>query len=64
MSRYVDADELKDAWVTYGSLEVMEMLLDGTFPTIEIVRCKECSRQLICYHSDNYFCADGEKVTE
>lgn len=31
---------------------------------VEVVRCKDCSRQCICYHSADYYCADGEKVTE
>ena len=28
----------------------------------DIVRCKDCSRQCICYHSADYYCADGEKI--
>lgn len=28
---------------------------------VEVVRCKNCTRQLICYHSDDYYCADGER---
>ena len=28
---------------------------------VEVVRCKDCTRQTICYHSDDYFCADGER---
>lgn len=28
---------------------------------VEVVRCKDCTRQMICFHSDNYFCADGER---
>lgn len=31
---------------------------------VEVVRCKECSRQLICFHSDSYFCADGRRIDE
>lgn len=27
----------------------------------EIVRCKDCSRWCICHHSDNWYCADGER---
>lgn len=28
---------------------------------VEVVKCKDCTRQMICFHSDNYFCADGER---
>ena len=27
----------------------------------EVVRCEDCTRQMICFHSDDYFCADGER---
>lgn len=27
----------------------------------EVVRCKDCTRQFICYHSDDYYCADAER---
>ena len=33
-----------------------------TVDAVPVVRCKECRKQCICYHSDTYFCADGEKV--
>ena len=28
----------------------------------EIVRCKDCRRQTICYHSENYYCSEGERI--
>lgn len=30
----------------------------------EAVRCKDCTRQMICFHSDDYFCSDGERREE
>lgn len=30
---------------------------------VEVVRCKDCSRKCICYRGDNYFCSDGERIT-
>lgn len=43
--------------------EVAEMMLADVpeVDAVPVVRCKECSRQLICGHSDDYFCADGER---
>lgn len=32
-----------------------------TADVVEVVRCKDCTRQMICFHSDDYFCADGER---
>ena len=29
---------------------------------VEVVRCKDCTRQCICYHSDDYFCSEGERI--
>ncbi len=43
----------------------MDILVE--FPTadvVEVVRCKDCTRQMICFHSDDYFCADGERIEE
>lgn len=31
------------------------------FEWAPLVTCKNCTRRLICYHSDNYYCADGER---
>lgn len=31
------------------------------FEWVPLVTCKNCTRRLICYHSDNYYCADGER---
>jgi len=71
MSRYVDVEELKNSWVTYGSLGVMDMLLDDTFPTVdavEVVRCKDCRHKSgsCCLYSTLYlkpdgFCSHGKK---
>jgi len=34
---------------------------EPTADVVEVIRCKDCTRQLICYHSDDYYCADGER---
>lgn len=34
---------------------------EPTADVVEVVRCKDCTRQMICFHSDDYFCADGER---
>ena len=28
---------------------------------VEVVRCKDCRKWCICHHSDDYYCADGER---
>jgi len=33
-------------------------------PVVPVGRCKDCSRQCICYHSADYYCADWNEVTE
>lgn len=32
-----------------------------TVDAVPVVRCKDCRKQLLCYHSDDYYCADGER---
>lgn len=73
MSRLIDADEFKrinkrllHCDFPYLSEMTLEELLDEipTADVVSVVRCKDCSRQCICYHSADYYCADGEKVTE
>lgn len=49
-------------WKKYEEWKDKGFPCDDFFP--EVVRCKDCRRQTICYHSDNYFCSDGEKVKE
>lgn len=57
---------------TVGAVPVMTYpQVDGLTPTVvatpdkvRVVRCKDCRKQLICYHSDNYFCADGERKND
>ena len=76
MSRYIDANEKLTITVYDDEHEenidhymTIEEILDtytseGCPPTadvVEIVRCKDCTRQMICFHSDDYFCADGER---
>ena len=29
---------------------------------VEVVRCKDCTRQCICYHSKEYYCSAGERI--
>lgn len=31
---------------------------------VEVVRCKDCTRKYICYHSAEYYCSDGERVDD
>lgn len=69
MSRYIDAD----AFEVFGYTTQEGTFDDGvqfvlekidampTADVVEVVRCKDCTRQLICYHSDDYYCADGER---
>lgn len=75
MSRLIDADALiqEFGWCMEQSAvcnqEQWQDVIDrvGNAPTVDaitVVRCKDCRRQTICYHSENYFCADGEKVKE
>lgn len=28
---------------------------------VRVVRCKDCRKWCICHHSDDYYCADGER---
>lgn len=74
MSRYIDAEktelelwdhgvnmggEYQGVWVRFRDIEeVFKNVL--TADVVPVVRCKDCSRQCICYHSADYYCADGE----
>ena len=33
----------------------------ATVDAVEVVRCKDCRKWCICHHSDDYYCADGER---
>ena len=44
------------------TLKEYEKLCEPLRHVVEVVRCKDCTRQMICYHSDDYFCADGESL--
>lgn len=59
MSRYIDADAVEyheDDAVYLWEIDAMP-----TADVVYVVRCKDCTRQMICFHSDDYFCADGER---
>ena len=45
-----------------GYKEWLEQL--PTVDAVEVVRCKDCSKWCICHHSDDYYCADGERKEE
>ena len=52
-------------YMVRSSAMAIKMIDDQqTVDAIPVVRCKDCSRQCICYHSADYYCADGEKVTK
>lgn len=51
-------DEIKDLTLE----EAVPILEEHNF--VKVVRCKDCTRQMICFHSDDYFCADGERIEE
>lgn len=59
MSRYIDADALKEKFTSKWILDRIDE--QPTADVVEVVRCKNCTRQMICFHSDDYFCADGER---
>lgn len=70
MSRYIEADAYRAKWAdifdsAYGDscCEMFKKSIDEqpTADVVEVVRCKDCTRQMICFHSDDYFCADGER---
>lgn len=72
MSRYIDTDTFDDTvqklnekgWrITNIDYKRMDRVLFEmqTADVVEVVRCKDCTRQMICFHSDDYFCADGER---
>lgn len=70
MSRYIEADAYRAKWAdifdsAYGDscCEMFKKSIDEQpiADVVEVVRCKDCTRQFICYHSDDYYCADGER---
>lgn len=73
MSRYIDADAMKE-WLDeylsvfkkYDKSEVKGFVEHQ--PSIDIVRCKECKHreEYPCkvYHDGDWFCADGEREGE
>lgn len=66
MPRYIDIEPIEKAAHDYGYLVVSIALINEqpTADVIEVVRCKDCRKWCICHHSDDYFCADGERREE
>ena len=65
MSRYINVDAFERAVMFSDDEDIQDVIYRlRDFPTadvVEVVRCKDCTKQLICYHSDDYYCADGER---
>ena len=70
MARYIDAGKLKAhyAWWDISEegkkqKEIFDTIIDlqPTADVVEVVRCKDCRKWCICHHSDDYYCADGER---
>lgn len=76
MSRYIDADELKDTHYNYATGELVPLAWADieNAPHINIVRCKECVKRMredcpMCNcckldrvpTEDNDFCSYGER---
>ena len=61
--KYISIQDLLDHGkeLRFQSAEQMAKVYEE-LPSIEIVRCKNCSRWCICHHSDDWFCADGERI--
>ena len=67
MSRYIDADALKEkisntAFLKLDDTEVVEQFID-TAPSIDIVFCEECKYEPICNHSVQHTTHDAYSVT-
>lgn len=75
MSRYIDAEKF-DVFTYKGIPEGYKDKFDDgvlyalnafdripTVDVVHVVRCKDCRRKLICGKGDNYFCAEGEKIS-
>ena len=71
MSSYIDTDEL----IFFGLGDpddenffefVPKEFIDKapTIDVVEVVRCKDCTRQMICFHNDDWFCADRERIED
>lgn len=35
-----------------------------TVDAVEVVRCKDCRKWCICHKSDDFYCADGERIDD
>ena len=55
-----DTDLAQIAYETmYTALSIVACM--PTNDAVEVVRCKDCRKWCICHHSDDYYCADGER---
>lgn len=63
MPRYIDIEPIEKAAHDYGYFVVSIALINEqpTADVVQVVRCKDCRKWCICHHSDDYFCADGER---
>ena len=64
MSRFVDFYLIGELVDSHGNVHYEDLKNLPAADVVEVVRCKDCTRQLICYHSDDYYCADGERREE
>ena len=68
MPRLIDADKVAEAiaWLDEYDFVIwhdVQKCVDKvpTVDAVEVVRCKDCRKWCICHHSDDYYCADGER---
>ncbi len=61
MSKFVDFYLIGELVDSHGNVHYEDLKNLPTADVVEVVRCKDCTRQMICFHSDDYFCADGER---
>lgn len=77
MSRYIDAEALKNAMLSKIPEWYTDDIIDEqpTVDAVQVVRCKDCiwhgnyisksyCRHTNCQTKDDFYCADGERRTE
>ena len=77
MSRYIDADVMRDEWLyesgTFEPNDVLDSIdCQPTVDAVPVVRCRECKHQMTCGFVSvrpyklraDWFCADGERRTD
>lgn len=62
-----EAEAIREAIYDTGIIDTLRKERDAAIEAMkqtDIIRCKDCSRWCICHRSDEWYCADAERIKD